>query len=382
MVSGNTSLVAPNGWAVEIVDQLRRRGFLDFEYQVWPSVASKQAGDPPMLQNNHHAQVRVAQQRIQRGPGGGLLFRQTDTLTVEAPAGGTLADGETGALEAFLAARRNRAEFTQRVGLTGWVRRDGTVVDPFVFARYDDIDEGLDPNWVRQRFLMPVEGQRDELIYRFLAQAEANGWRGDMRGTTYNLAIGADADDAVQTSSVTSLNSQGVQVDTTTKWLGGRFQNVLAGKNAGVTSSIIGIVPSSSADDEPNHPVTHEDADNPGQFVAGGTDLSSRTKTATLTTFASADLGANGTNRFFTSSIHAGTQGIFARAGWAPGNALVIFFQGSATSTRDLANSDYGTNTSLVLTLDIITTEFPNPEVLGTPYGARGEALMRQLLVR
>lgn len=326
----------------------------EFEYEVFESQTERiRLGGEPFFVCNHKAQLRETHQRVVRGPGGGLMHVDAGEVLLEN-------------VEAFLATDNLAYEFNEGDGR--WHRRRGAqVLDGFAFDRAPWIGgtELLDPQWQRETFTLPIADQVAECIARRLDRVEARQESGDKRGTTLNLQVGAEDDNASQDSAdAVSLVDGSPIIDSTTEHVGSRWQNVTVPAGATIDAATFSISIASASFDEPQHQVRGEDSDNAAAFTTGTNNIDARPRTTAVTQWNSADLGAAANDWFewgapngsptAGANLNAIVQEIVDRGGWASGNAIVfIFEQHTLDALRDLQPWLYGGNSLLAPKLDI-----------------------------
>ncbi len=165
-------------WEVEIVAQEPpdAKGIVTFEYVV------REIGGEPFLLNNHRAQLRTDHQRIKLDVDGKMLH-----VSGAAVAGADLFD--------FMESDSRAYRWVDKDGDGNWRDDQGRTLPPYLYHTQpwtgNLADEELDPQWQREQFTLPIEGQIDDCIQRYLNVAEGKGWTGDRRGTTLNLQVGA-----------------------------------------------------------------------------------------------------------------------------------------------------------------------------------------------
>jgi hypothetical protein len=175
---------APNGWAIEIVDQGSAGRLTTFEWHAWPSMASHLANDVPFVLMNHKAQFRTEHQRIVRGGSGGLLWRGSGS-TVEILDMNAFADADI-AIK-YLSGDSEK--------LTEWEAVGGEKTAPFQFPAFDGRMQALDPQWVRELHTVSLDDLIMDAILKSVSEIDTSGRRGDLRGTTLNLQVGSSGDD-------------------------------------------------------------------------------------------------------------------------------------------------------------------------------------------
>ncbi len=192
------------------------------------------------------------------------------------------------------------------------VQADTTGADPGAQALTLQYKRTTDPSWVAVPVTSPRSG-------------------------TLDLTVNLGSDDAQQIGTAMTLTGTtiGGSLDATTDWAGMRWSNVDIPAGATITAAYLSVVPSSTLEDEPLVTVFFENADNPGTFTTGASNISGRTRT-TGVAWSSTDLAATGTSYHNSPSLVSDLQTVVSRGGWAAGNALVVLIQGGATTTRDL----------------------------------------------
>ncbi len=191
---------APNGWTIELVDQGVVGRLITFEWSAWPTLAAHLANEVPFVRMNHRAQLREAHQRIVRGPSDGLMHQGS----------GSTFEVKREDLDAFVESDSRFVEYVDGDSkkLDDWERLDDSVkVAPFIFPSFEGVDQALDPQWQRELHMVTIDSQITDAILRKVADLEVSGRRGDLRGTTLNLQVGASGDDG-QFSLLTGTGSE------------------------------------------------------------------------------------------------------------------------------------------------------------------------------
>lgn len=254
-----------------------------------------------------------------------------------------------------------------------WVRllpRGETQVVPafgFVPTRYlreeDGEPEYLDPQWQRETFVRNADDEVNSVVGWKGGLLEGQLSRGDriaaVQRTTLNLQIAASADDATETDGSPLINVSVLITDNPNSVVGLRWETSgLSG--ATINSAIVQVVPSSTANDEPDHTFYCEDSDAPAQFTTTTNDISDRPRTSASMHWSSGDLGANGTNFFSSPEMDTEVQEAVDRPGFA--EVLVVLFHGGADTNRDLFIRSYDGNTAQAAKLDVDYTEAAGSE--------------------
>jgi type IV pilus assembly protein PilY1 len=168
--------------------------------------------------------------------------------------------------------------------------------------------------------------------------------------TTINLQVGASSDDARQNSGVVGLTGAGINAGGVNQQLGFRFTNVTVPNAATVTSAILSLYVTSTANDTPNGAtVGMEAADNAGTFTTGANNITNRTRTST-TAWSGTDIGAG----WQTVDVTSYVQTVVNRAGWVSGNAMAAILYGVTGS--DVTITAWDGTPSQAAKLDITYT--------------------------
>lgn len=334
-----------DNWRVEVVEQKTEGGLVLFEYAI------REAQKDPFLLNNHRAQIRTNHHRIVTGPNGGLMHVSgVEVLDLE--------EFEKGA-DLYRWADKDRSG--------NWRDDRGRTLAPFMFPAAPwagGRDEELDPQWVRETFVLSEAAQVAACVDRYQKRAERKAYVGDRRGTTLNLQVGASADDADQTSAdAVSITSTSVDVDSTTEHFGWRWDGIAIAPGSAIDDAILQVMIRNSTTDEPLHQVRAEAADDAPVFSTASNDIDARSRTTATVQWNSTGLGSAGANfeewgcattGGAGSSIESIVQEVIDRGGWASGNAIVLIAeQHTNNGTRDLGVWFYDTDSSWAAKLDI-----------------------------
>lgn len=343
---------APNGWWLEVISSQRENGVLVVESWSWLSQKSRDNGDKPYIMHKAYMQVREQHMRMVVGVTGKPLW-QPDKAQPPVEIADFAEFERTGQ------AVKYKAETV--ASKVQWEAQDGKRIAPFVFPTYYAVDEPLDPQFVRETFMLPEEGQMLENEYGFIARAEANGWSGDWRHSTLNLTVAASADDSRMNSgawSATSANDSLGNNSTTPSAAvvehQSRFTNVTIANGSTINTAVYTMQANGTfthVDDTVNVTVGFEAADNPGQ-VANAGDFTGRTLTSTTVAWNAIGTWANSTD-YAAPGVASSLQIVVNRGGFASGNAVNLFIRdnGSTAGATDLlgyrAALSYDASTSL-----------------------------------
>lgn len=256
---------------------IRRAGVLVYSAEVHANQTSKDAGGRPFLINSWKSQIRGntpegEHQRIQIDGLGRMLHASGEHVTPE--------DVE---------------DFLLLPSTLRWFNDTGQFLPPFMFPTYDGTLEGLDPQWLRERYSLSVDGQVEANIDRYLRGAEIRKLSGDHRGTTQNLVVGANNDDAQETDSDTSVQRalSTLSCSSTIGLRGFRFQGVTGLSGVTIDAATFSVYHFTTSVDSPDLIIAAEESATPPEFVETNGNISGRTTTTATVTWTASDLGAN-----------------------------------------------------------------------------------------
>ena len=167
---------------------------------------------------------------------------------------------------------------------------------------------------------------------------------------TINLQVGASSDDARQNSGTVGLTGAGMNAGGVNQQLGFRFTGVTVPNAATVTSAILSLYVTSTANDTPNGAtVGMEDGDNAGTFTTGTNNITNRTRTSTVA-WSGTDIGAG----WQTVDVTTYVQAVVNRGGWVSGNAMAAILYGVTGS--DVTITTWDGTPSQAAKLDITYT--------------------------
>jgi len=346
-------------WVTRPTALLRLEGGLyRFAYDVWPTQKSLDANDPPFVKHGHIAQIRANHQRIRTDLQGRLYHFS----------GAIVAPDE---VEDFLE-RDDRAYHWVKGDLRGFegapnllTLQPGRSLPAFVFPTYWGVDEALDPQWQRDRFTVPLDLQVQELIQQQLLSDEQHKWTGDRSHTTWDLQVGASADDANQvTDDSVSITFALPLIDASTEHFGARFVATIPA-DAVVDLVQYALHLYNSNLDEPQHQLRGQAAAAPTAFTIDPNNIDARPRTTASHQWNSANLGATSGSWWEWGASVTG-EGNGANVGsiiqenvdaFGELTALVfIFEQHTEDALRDLGFDTYNSNTTLAPKLHIEAT--------------------------
>lgn len=328
-------------WVVKPLTSVKRRsGLVVFSREVYATQASLEAGDRPFLINSWKMQIRANRQdgehhRIRRDNLGRMLH----------------ASGEHVALE-------DVEDFLLLPQTIKWQENQGLLLPPWMFPNYDGVLEGLDPQWLRERYSLSVQGQIDDNISRYLTGVEVRKLEGDHRGTTLDLQIAASADDAQEDDQDTGFNSTSTTiflssniVDTSRGNGGLRFTGVTI-KGTTIDVAYLSVFFFSTLHDSPSDDILGEDVDNAANFTDTA-DVTSRTRTTASVSWEATDLGTSEVN---SPSIVVPVQELADRGSFGDG-AAVFFIDGkeSPSAFTFIDSYDGGSSSAAKLHIEYTT---------------------------
>lgn len=314
--------VAPNGWVYEILNQFTADGFVQYDYQVWTSQKSKDNGDKYHIWNNHKSQFRENHQRIVQGTSKGVLWQPDKT---QPPVEIT----DFAEFERTGQAIKYKPETVN--SKLEWESLDGKKIQPFVFPTYQGVDEALDPQYVREQFVVSLDTQIEQAILEYISRASSDNRSGDLRGTTFNATVAASADDSRifsgawnNTSAIDAMGDNSGDYEHQS-----RFTNVTIANAATINSCTYTVM--GSASDGSGNPLSDhvnvrfgfEAADNAAQ-ISDYTDFTGRSLTATTVTVNDLLIFTDGVD-YTTPTLAGSLQNVVDRGGWASGQAVNMF---------------------------------------------------------
>ncbi len=332
---------AKDEWVVAPLTPVRRRsGLLVWSSEVYANQSSKDAGGRPFLINSWKSQIRAItpegeHQRIQTDAQGRLLHASREAVAPE--------DVE---------------DFLLLPSTLRWFNDTGQFLDPWMFPTYDGVLEGLDPQWLRERFSLP--GQIEANIDRYLRGAFDRKLDGDHRGTTLDLQVGATADDGKVSVGVGSNIRTGVTAfDTSFPAIGcvttgsgvrfaawGRLANVTVPAKANIDTAH-GTWRAFNADTSScEFTVDQDDSDNAASPTST-TEWNARAYTSARITW---DFSTNwdSDTEHDTPETKTVTQEVVDRPGWASGQAMSVntLDDLDADADQERGPYDYGDDSS------------------------------------
>ncbi len=339
-------------WRVEITDQQTRSGIVLFEYAV------REVGKEVFLLNNHRSQFRETHQRIQRVGRDFLHVSGAEVAPLD--------------VDNFVATDPRAYRWVDKAPNGDWRDDGGRTLAPYIFATAPwagGRDEELDPQWEREQYTKPIQGQVDAAIERYLDRAEANNYVGDKRGTTLDLQVGAGVDDGARWESGPTYqnNSFAVQVglfgaNFITQGFH-RFTLVSIPKDATINSCVVTFTSSQTRSDDILTKLHFEAADDPAA-VANAADFIARALTSGTDWDESIDWVTN--SEFPSDDFKAELQEVVNRVGWVANNAAQFFHMDDGSATDDWqASWAYDADTGLALQLAVdYTTGKTEPFVI------------------
>jgi len=149
--------------------------------------------------------------------------------------------------------------------------------------------------------------------------------------TTFNSAVAASSDDAMENGSTGAINRTAGQnyLDATYSHNGLRFLNVTIPQGATINSASLDLEVTSTTYDDPDLNIHAQAADDPATFSTTATDISSRSRTTAKTQWTATGIGSGAKSSPDLKSV---IQEIIDRPGWVSGNSLIAILvnRGSA----------------------------------------------------
>ncbi len=169
----------------------------------------------------------------------------------------------------------------------------------------------------------------------------AVAWAPNGYAQTVTSQVSLGTDDAEETLSSGAMNTNSPSLEmgednfagsSDFQRVGLRFKNMTIPVGATITSATITFTSNSNASDATSLTLSAEAADNPTAFSGSNSDLSSRTATSASVAWSSVTAWTRGT-AYASPDVSTIVQELVDRAGWASGNAMVFFVEG--TGHRD-----------------------------------------------
>jgi len=352
---------ARSEWVTRPTAPLRLEGGLyRFGYGVWPTQRSLDQGDKPFVIHGHIAQIRETHQRIRLNALGELMH------VTPGP------DIPPDAVEEFLANDPRAYRW-----LTPWQDDRGRRLQPFMFPTYQGQPEALDPQWLRDRFVVPLDQQIQELIAGQLISDEIHHWTGDRSHTTWDLQVGASADDVSRVAGLAGWTTSGVGAAwghaTAITELGVRFTNVTITVGSTIDVAYWTWTVHISRTTTGNVEIYGDDEANAATFSTAA-DFDARPRTTALQTYtvpASPTLNVE----YSTNSLISPIQEVIDLGTWASGNALALITKDVFSGSDFLSNQHYyDGDTTKAPKLHIEATEGGGGRVMGALAGHGGLA--------
>ena len=353
--------ISPQDWAYEIVSggdaERTPEGLVPHEVRLWTSAQQQRDGlgehiitaadgaRACHLMNSFLMQIREQHQRIVRREDGYLLHSDQSRGNIWVPPEVVV---DTDELGAFLKARK--------LPLGGY--------EPFRFPSYAGVEELLDGMWQHETYTLPLLGQVEANVERYIDVAIRLGLEDDERGTTLNLQVVAGSDDGYETlGSIPSISETFLsfgKVSGLNRVTGARFRPV-AIANASVinaaTSTFVGQFGETTA---VTISIGAQDVDDAFTFTTVDADIESRVPTSAVTPWSFSNTWTNDVDQTtpdFTPSI----QEIVERIGWASGQAVAMLFDGNPAATdRRRSPHSYESDSAKAPKFDVTFVE-PSP---------------------
>lgn len=164
---------------------------------------------------------------------------------------------------------------------------------------------------------------------------------------TFETSIAASTDDAEErlTTGVVKLTSSDLELtfDHRDQVVGLRFTGVAVPQGSTVTSAYVQFQTDEVSTDPTTLTIQAQAGDDPGTFLAANDDISTRPLTTASVAWAPPPwntVGEAGVDQR-TADLSPVLNEVFARTGWAPGNALVLVVNGSGERVAESANGAF-----------------------------------------
>ena len=258
------------------------------------------------------------------------------------------------------------------------IRRGGGLL-PVEYQRADGIwvvrseikpaDELI--GWVRESFARDTAREIQGCIDRYMTRVTQHGFRGDMRGTTLNLQVGADDGDAEEADDNTSFNAGGITVNIWADTLAGsrlnsgfRFTGVTIAQGSTINTATCQLNADAGGLDLACT-ILFENVDNSASFTTTA-DVTNRVRTAASVAWTATLVSGWNTS----PSVVTPLQAVINRAGFASGNAVMPLFDGNNEATKTAIINAREVNTTLAAKLDI---DYTAPAAGGQPFHLRDQ---------
>jgi hypothetical protein len=175
---------------------------------------------------------------------------------------------------------------------------------------------------------------------------------------TLDIAVAASSDDAEEKTSnnSTRINSSDLEFVTDKSFIqvvGMRFTGITVPQGATITNAYVQFQAGAANAEATNLVVRGQAADNPPTFTTKSSNISNRPVTAASVAWVPPAWigGARGVDQR-TSNLSVVLQEIVNRAGWSPGNAVVLVVTGSGLRKAEAFDSDGGPALAPVLHIE------------------------------
>ncbi len=170
---------------------------------------------------------------------------------------------------------------------------------------------------------------------------------------TFTASVNASSDDAQESSGTMNLTGTALNANATTQISGMRFTGVTIPPGSSIETATLELYLSSGQYDDPDVTIYGQAADDAATFTTTTNDISSRPSTTAAVVWTESGIGTGARS---TPDLASVVGEIVGRAGWASGNALVVFIQGNSSSSALRWAAEDGASASAVLSVTYSTS--------------------------
>lgn len=145
----------------------------------------------------------------------------------------------------------------------------------------------------------------------------------------FSTSIAAGSDDAQETNGTMALTGASLNANFATQTSGLLFGNVTLPPGSSISAASIELTIVNTTYDDPDVTIRAQAAANPTTFTAANNDITNRPRTSAAVVWDADNIGAGARA---TPDLSALVSEVIGLAGWASGNAMVFFVEGTADS--------------------------------------------------
>ncbi len=169
------------------------------------------------------------------------------------------------------------------------------------------------------------------------------------------LQVGASADDGYETvAGVNRITDQEPLADSSSEYVGVRFQGVTIPQGATILRAGLSFVFSDQVNGDPEGTIYGDDSDNAAAFTTGTNNISNRTPTTATVSIDETGLLSDYATFVELAEVTAIVQEIVDRGGWSSGNALALIYHAGSDGSRDFQALHYDYGAALAPKLSIL----------------------------